>query len=211
MTMDEARVPLWRHPLLVASAAGIGLVFCVGVVTGVVAGTMERGAIKPLAVAFLAGAVVVAALCGWLLRRALPALYPAAPPRVSRSRRLLTWSAVIGGAIGMLMVLASVAAGTKPPDMFSNEPISPWAAAAFVVIVLIVVPPLTWAWHRSIDEHEASAYRDGTLAGIYAYCAIAPTWWMGWRGGFLPEPQEMITFMAVMVVWGLVWLIRRYG
>lgn len=211
MTKDEAATPLWRHPLLVAAVAGLGLVFALGIVSGVIAGSLERGSIKPTAIAFAIGATLVIGLCGWLLLRVVPALYPPASPRVARARRLVTWSAAIGGVIGILMVLASVASGNEPPDMFSNSPIHAWAAAVLIAVLLAVVPPLTWAWHRSIDEHEASAYRDGTLAGIYAYCAIAPTWWLGWRGGFLPEPQEMITFLLVTAMWGIVWLVRRYG
>ena len=74
-----------------------------------------------------------------------------------------------------------------------------------------MVPPITWAWHRSIDEHESEAYRDGTLAGIYVFSAVAPGWWLAWRGGMLPEPDVMIVFLIVYVVWGLVWIIRRYG
>ena len=134
-----------------------------------------------------------------------------ASPRVTRSRKLLTLSGLIGGVVGILLVLGSLATGAEPPSMLSNHPIEGWIAIAIIAVWLVVVPPLTWQWHRSIDEHEASAYRDGTLAGMYAYCAIAPTWWLGWRGGFLPEPQEMITFLAVIFVWGVVWVVRRHG
>lgn len=211
MTTDEPRAPLWRHPLLVVAVAGTGLVFAVGVVTGVIAGAVERGAVKPLAAAALAASVLVAIACGWLVRRALPALYAEASPRVSRARRLVTLSGAVGGVLGILMVLGSLWAGDRPPEMFSNTPMPEWIALAGIAVWLVLVPPLTWAWHRSIDEHEAGAYRDGTLAGMYAYCAIAPTWWIGWRGGFLPEPQEMITFLIVIAVWGLVWVVRRYG
>lgn len=212
----DTRPPLWRHPLLIALVAGTGLLFAAGIVTGVVAGTLERGAIKPVAIAFLVGALIAIAGCAWLLRRALPAIlgkasYAGASPRVVRSRKLITLSAAIGGVLGLMLALGSLAQGQEPPSVFSNEPMLPWMALAAIAVWLIVVPPLTWRWHQSIDEHEARAYRDGTLAGIYAYCAIAPTWWFGWRGGFLPEPQEMITFSIVMVVWGLVWAVRRYG
>jgi hypothetical protein len=211
MTTDEARPPLWRHPILVSALAGFGLLFAAGIATGVVAGSLERGAMKPLAAAVMLGALALVAGCGWLLWRTLPGLYAETSPRVTRSRRLLTVSAAVGGALGLLLTLGALATGQEPPDVFSNAPIAGWIALATIGVWLLVVPALTWKWHRSIDEHEASAYRDGTLAGIYAYCAIAPTWWFGWRGGFLPEPQEMVTFLIVVVVWGLVWLTRRYA
>lgn len=211
MTTDKPAVPLWRHPLLVVGVAGFALMISIGVITGVIAGSLERGTIKPLAAAALIAAIAATVGAGLLLRRALPALYPPASPRVARSRRLMTLSAVIGGALGMLLVLGSLAAGQEPPSLFSNAPIAGGIALAAIAIWLVAMPPLTWRWHRSIDEHEATAYRDGTLAGIYVYCAIAPTWWLGWRGGFLPEPQEMITFLIVVAVWGLVWFARRYS
>jgi len=203
--------PLWRHPLLIALVAGTGLLFAAGIVTGVIAGSLERGAVKPLAAAFVIGAVAVIAGCALLLRRVLPALYRQSSPRVTKSRRLITASAGIGAVLGLVLALGGLAQGRQPPSVFSNQPMLPWIALGAIAVWLIVVPPLTWQWHRSIDEHEARAYRDGTLAGIYAYCAIAPTWWLGWRGGFLPEPQEMITFSVAMLVWGLVWAVRRYG
>lgn len=211
MTKDDVAIPLWRSPILIAALAGFGLLFAAGVATGVVAGTLERGAIKPIAAVFLAGAIALIAVSGIALRRALPAIYQEASPRVRKSRRLITLSAVIGAALGILLTLGSLVGGTERPEMFSNAPIAPWIALSMLAVWLLAVPPLTWQWHRSIDEHEASAYRDGTLTGMYAYCAIAPTWWLGWRGGFLPEPQEMITFLVVILVWGLVWLVRRHG
>lgn len=212
MTLDEAPpVPLWRHPILIAAIAGFGLLFGAGVTAGAIAGSIERGAMKPLGAVVLVGAVGLVAGCLLILRRAIPALYPDASPRVARSRRLVTLSAVIGAALGMLLVLGNLASGQEPPSLFDNTPMAGWVALTMIAVWLLAVPPLTWKWHRSIDEHEASAYRDGTLAGIYVYCAIAPTWWFGWRGGFLPEPQEMITFLIVITVWGLVWLVRRYG
>jgi hypothetical protein len=188
MTTDEARPPLWRHPILVSALAGFGLLFAAGIATGVVAGSLERGAMKPLAAAVMLGALALVAGCGWLLWRTLPGLYAETSPRVTRSRRLLTVSAAVGGALGLLLTLGALATGQEPPDVFSNAPIAGWIALATIGVWLLVVP-----------------------AGIYAYCAIAPTWWFGWRGGFLPEPQEMVTFLIVVVVWGLVWLTRRYA
>lgn len=211
MTVDDVPTPLWRSPAVVAGVAATGLLFAAGGMVGAVFGSLERGGVSPLGLAFLIAAAAMLVGCGALLRRTVPKLFSGASPSVTRSRRLLILSALLGAAIGVFLVLGSLASGEEPPAIFGNQPIPDWIALATIAAWLLVVPPLTWKWHRSIDEHEASAYRDGTLAGMYAYCAIAPTWWFGWRGGFLPEPQEMVTFTVVLAVWGLVWAVRRYG
>ncbi|MGX7952695.1 hypothetical protein ACWPM1_09015 [Tsuneonella sp. HG249] len=211
MTMDDMPTPRWRHPVVIVALTSLGLMMSLGIITGVVAGTIERGTMKPLAAVVLVAVVALVIGCGLALRRVLPRIYAQSSPRVTQSRRMLTISALIGGGLGLLLALGSLATGQESPSAFSNAPMAGWMAIAVIAVWLLLVPPITWKWHRSIDEHEASAYRDGTLAGMYAYCAIAPTWWFGWRGGFLPEPQEMITFLVVITVWGIVWLVRRYG
>ena len=211
MIKDEPAIPLWRHPVLVAAVAGTLLLFSLGLIAGVVASSIEREAMKPLGAAFLVGALVVVVASTWLLKRSIPAIFTQVSPRVGRARKMLVWSMVIGALLGMFLVLGSLAVGTEPPEVFSNAPIPQWLAIVAIAIILVVVPPITWAWHRSIDEHESEAYRDGTLAGIYVFSAVAPGWWLAWRGGMLPEPDVMIVFLIVYVVWGLVWVVRRYG
>lgn len=211
MTTDEPAIPIWRQPLLIAAAAGTGLLFSIGVVAGVLAATLERGTIKPLGVVVLIAAAAVAILCGVAVKRSIPAIFSEVSPRVGRARKMVVWSGLLGGLLGMILVLGSLAAGSEPPGAFSNAPLPGWLAIVAIALLLIVVPPVTWAWHRSIDEHEAHAYRDGTLAGMYAFSALAPIWWLGWRGGLWAEPDAMIIFLAVMAVWGVVWVVRRYS
>jgi hypothetical protein len=49
------------------------------------------------------------------------------------------------------------------------------------------------------------------MAGGLAFTFTAPVWWMGWRGGFLPEPDVMILFVAVLVVTWIANMWKRYA
>jgi hypothetical protein len=196
--------------LALAALAGTGLLFCLGIAVGVTAAFVERGSVKPLALAIAAAALAVAALCGWALYRLKPFAREEGPiaPRVLKARRTLIASGLIGGVLGVVLSVSTLSLD-NPWGLFGNTPVPPIAAALALGVWLIVVPLLSWRWWRNIDEHEAAAYSSGAVAGIYAYAFLTPSWWMAWRGGFLPEPQPMLIFAAVMAVWGIAWMNRR--
>ena len=66
------------------------------------------------------------------------------------------------------------------------------------------------AKERAIDEQEASAYRDGGYYAAYALLIGAPTWWMLWRGSFVPEPDGVAIFMLFALIWTAVWFWKKY-
>jgi hypothetical protein len=200
-----------------AAGSGLALLFSVGMIVGVSAASLEHQKLKPAGLAAALAALLAAIVAGIVLRRVLPSLLPTpASPRVGRARRMVILSGAVGGVLGLVLALGSLGGlggGPEPQDMasaLSSSPVPRWVALAAIAVWLGVVPWLTIVWHRSIDEHEAGAYRDGALAGIYAYFAIAPTWWMAWRGGLVPEPQHMVVFLVVVTIVGLVWAWRRY-
>ncbi len=96
-----------------------------------------------------------------------------------------------------------------PFAVFSNGPV-PLAVAAVAIVGWLLAVALSLQWHRTVDEHEARTYEFGGLAGLYLYSVLAPAWWLAWRGGLAPEPDSMVIFLAVMLVWGIGWLWRRY-
>ena len=193
-----------------SSLAGIGLLFFGGVSVGVGAAVAQKGEAKPLALGIALAALVLAALCGWMIYRLKPFSAGDGPisPRVLKARRTIGLSAVVGAVLGMSLSLATLSA-EDPWGMFGNAPVPPLVAALAIAVWLGVVPWLSWSWWRNIDEHEAAAYRFGALAAMYVYTFLMPTWWMGWRGGFLPEPQSMLIFAVVIAVWGAGWVSRR--
>ncbi|HUQ13190.1 MAG TPA: hypothetical protein VM055_02840 [Novosphingobium sp.] len=204
--------PLARVALAIAS--GLALLFSIGVVAGVIAAAIERGALKPTGALALAGAAMIAIGAWVVLRRVIPALLPTqSSPRVGKARRMVMLSGAVGGVLGMFLALVALSSGQSSSDVMaglSSSPLPRWVALVAIAVWVGAVPWLTINWHRNIDEHEAQAYRDGALAGIYAYFAIAPTWWMAWRGGMAAEPQEMPVFLVVVGIVGLVWAWRRY-
>lgn len=201
--------PRARDIALIA-IAGIGLVFGAGVIAGMVTAAVEKGGTPSfLFVVFAVAAIALVAGCVWAVVRTIPRLQGAVvSPRTRRARSMLYLSMAVGAVIGLAMSLGAL--GNDPRELWAG-PVSPVAAMFAIAVWVIAVPLLSWRWWRNIDEHEALAYKDGALAAMYTYSAIAPPWWVGWRGGFLPEPQEMVTFVIVLAVWGMVWLARRYG
>ena len=120
-------------------------------------------------------------------------------------------SGAIGGVIGLAIAVATIAPGGAPAfNPLADAPLPPLLAAALIAVLVLVVAPVTWIWHRSIDEHEAAAYRFGALVGIYAYATLSAVWWLGARGGFLPPVEGLAVFFATIAVWGLGWAWARF-
>lgn len=188
------------------------MLFGIGVVAGASVAAVERwGDNSPWVLPIILGGLALALGSAWMLFRTLPRLLRAdgpVSPRTSKARSMLYLSMAIGALLGAVISFGSFDAD---PRVMASGPVAPPVALFAIAVWIIAVPLVSWRWWRNIDEHEALAYKDGALAGIYAYSFIAPAWWMGWRGGFLPEPQEMVTFLIIIAVWGLVWVARRYG
>ncbi len=210
---DEPNAAAWTTARHLAMLLGGGLlaVFAVGVAVGFATVAAQNGWSKPVKSAAVLGlAAALVALGAWLAWRGLKAMTGRQlilAPSTRRARSILFLSMLVGAAIGILLTIGGI---DKGPIELTTGPIPPVVAAIVIAIWLIAMPWLSWIWWRNVDEVEAEAYKIGALWGIYAYAFIAPAWWIGWRGGFLPEPQEMITFGIVMLVWGIGWLRGKY-
>jgi hypothetical protein len=207
---DEPRDGPSIAVIALAVVAALAVLFGAGVVAGVGAAFADDAVRSPVkGMVGIAVGLAVMAGGGYVLWRALPRFRSGiVSPRTRRARSILYLSMAVGGVLGAVLQFSTL--GADPRDSITG-PISPAVSAFAIAIWVIVVPLLSWRWWRNVDEHEALAYKDGALVAMYAYSAIAPTWWMAWRGGFLPEPQEMVIFMAVILVWGAVWMMRRFA
>ena len=188
-------------------AGAVTLVFLAGTLAGFLDVAVERGYLP------FSGGVILALIIG-LITLACYGIWRFWPraesepvaPRVRSARNLLALMAAISIPLGIMLGIADEGPGL----LFSNGPVSPVIAGATIIIWTIAAPPITWAWWRKIDEHEADAYRDGGLTAAHVYMFVTPAWWMATRAGWLPQQEPMIIFLAVSIVWSLVWFVRRF-
>lgn len=205
---DADRFALIKRAV-VATLGSLALIFLAGIAVGFTAAVIEHDGPDVIDVAVL-GTITLLFIAGaWGLWRYLAkaTLVPEAP-RVKRSRRIIYVICGISAVLGILLGI-----GTNTDDgleFFSNAPVDPVIAVIALAVWLVAVPVATWVWWKSIDEHEAGAYRDSGLIAAHLYMFLVPTWWLASRAGFLPPQDPMIVFILVSCVWSAVWFGRRY-
>jgi hypothetical protein len=196
----------WQRNLLIALCALVATL-ALGFMTGATVAAIEDG-LSPARLVLPASGLLVAAAAGWSgwrLHRA-QAGEPVAP-RIRKSRRMLVIGGLLGAVMGLLLAVSADQVGSG--SVFDNAPIAPTIAVLAIVAWAVGGSLLTVTWLRSIDEHEMQANNAGAMAGLCTYLLIEPSWWLGWRGGFLPAQQPMITLILVLTVYSTVWFWRR--
>lgn len=130
-------------------------------------------------------------------------------PSERANHRLLAISGAVGGIAGLSSALIML----QQPDSADpwSSPLPLWFAVLMALIWGVVIPIISWRWHRVVDEHERQAYRDGAVASFYTVGLGVPVWWFLWRGGALPPVQVEWVYGAMLAVGGLVWLWRKYA
>jgi hypothetical protein len=191
--------------------AGLGALFGAGLTAGLIGAHLSHGgAIDLKLIALMAVAILFTAGCAYGAYRAMRAVARVSGAPTSRERRnyvVLAVCGAIGGVMGMVLTLT----GPTPYSAFSNEPLAPMLALALAFPIAVLMPILCLYWHRRVaDEQEAAAYGKGALIGIYTYFIGAPTWWLLWRGGFLPAPDGIIIYFTIITVTGVIWLWSKY-
>lgn len=191
------------------------LVALAGVGTGFTVGWMEHhDGIGPKFVLFLGGVALAAAGCGWLLWREFNRSRGQDP--LTRNERLNRNILIACGALGGIggAVIAIAGGGgklTEGSGIFSNDPLPPMVAAALIVVLGIIIPIISYYWHKVVDEQEEHAYKTGTLYAFYVYGIGTPIWWLAWRGGFAPAPDGFIIYYSTITIMLIVWLWKKYG
>jgi len=201
-------------PMLKAIGLGILTLFLMGFVVGFTAAHLNgTKAITLGGGAMWAGAALAAAGCAWLLTRMIKKTARLTAPATRRerlNRNILVACGLLGGVIGGTMVLANREA-LEAGNIFNDAPLPAGIALVIVLVLGVVVPALSIYWHRSaVDEQEADAYKTGALYGLYVFMIGAPVWWFAWRGGFAPEPDGPLLYMATVLTVGAVWMWRKY-
>ena len=211
MAMSEER-GVGRMALRVVGTAVLVVVFAysLGVVVGASEALLEgRGGSARVARLAVALVALVGCIWGVIFLRPWPRRDEPVSPRTRKAYNLLLLSGVLGGVIGIALAISTISMD-EPMAMFSNSPMAPAIVVPVLAVWLLIVPLLSWQWHRSVDEHEAEAYKFGGLAGLYLYAFLAPAWWLAARGGLVPAPDTMVIYLIVLGVWCIGWFWRRY-
>lgn len=202
---------IWRWLGLCASI--IGGIMALGMIAGFVPVAAEHGfslrdaAILAVMLAVTAGLGVLAHRLGVRLLGRKTQI----PSRERHSRNILIGSCLFGLVTGMAIAIFGLAGESDNAfALFTNSPIRPAFAIAMTAILVLVLPLISWQWHKAIDEHERDAYRAGAVAGSYLFLIGAPAWWLLWRGGLVPQPDGVIFYYAFCLLFSIVWLWKKY-
>jgi hypothetical protein len=197
----------------------LGIVMVGGAIAGYMAEHNAQGG-GPLGTAGIVTFSVFAAMIAglgyaiWRNSRKLMASNEPLTKRERLNRNILIGCGIGGGIVGVVLSLNSVLLADPSSnafDLFVDSSLPPLVAIILAVFWGILMPALAWVWHnRAIDEQEASAYRDGGYYAAYAYLIGAPTWWLLWRGGLVPEPDGVAIFMLFTIIWSAVWYWKKY-
>jgi hypothetical protein len=194
--------------------AGVALLFLTGGIAGFLAAHANDGggALAMKGVIVLTVMLALALAMVWMIVRSARALRASLEPLAKSTRQgrvILYCTLGLGMLVGILFAVTGTAQGGVAAFL-NNGPIDRWLALTLAVVMGGIVPLLSWRWHRVIDEHEREAYRDGAIAGAYAYMVGAPVWWLLWRGGWLPAPDGIAIFCIFNTIFAVVWLKRTY-
>ena len=191
--------------------ATVAAVFFSGAAAGLVGALGKEEQVKPIGWMIMGVFAALTLAAFWFAWVSARRYYRENGPLSPRARRA-TISALAAGGIGVVMGVWMSFAGDAPDQPFdvAAGPLPSGVAAALIAVIVLVIAPVTWFWHRNIDEHEEQSYRTGALIALYFYSAAAPIWWLGSRGGFLPAADGMTIYLATMAVWGLVWFRQRH-
>ena len=197
--------------------AALGIVMTSGFIAGFTAQNQNDGggAFTGIAAAIFAAAILAIIGYGywtWQNAKAMKVPGENLTPRERRRRYILSGCIFLGWIMGIgLPIMFEGGESAEAITIFSNSPLPTSVALAFVFVLLVIVPAITWYWHRyAVDEMEESAYRDGGYYAAYAFLFLTPLWWLLWRGGLLPEPNGVAIYLTFSLVWTIVWFWKKY-
>ncbi|MEM1195549.1 MAG: hypothetical protein AAGH57_05550 [Pseudomonadota bacterium] len=126
-------------------------------------------------------------------------------PRGKRVRWILIGCGVLGG-LSSVPLIDLDQGGTL---LFGNGPVPPLSALITGAMWTLIMPVFMIGYRLNSDEVTREANNFGFSVGFQAFAYIAPLWWLGWRGGFLPQPDVMVLFLGGLVVATIAHLWKR--
>ncbi len=178
-------------------AVGIGMLFggLAGASSAFDRETLTSGlALGSMAVPALGAVVVVLTFRKWPTLRS-------GDPDTPRTRRISMGMIALMAIACVTAILFSIGDGeARTSELFSNGPLPTSVAVAACALWLLGIPALAYFSRRNADEVDMEYQKFGETIGFQFFGVVAPVWWVAWRGGFAPEPDVMILFVAVLIV-----------
>lgn len=159
-----------------------------------------------------AGGFAFTAALAWPLWKYRPDFTMGEPrtPRGNRIRLVLVAVTILGPAMVFPLISYRGPDGS-PLDLFANSPLPTQVVWPMIAIWAVGIPALTFFTRRNLDDYTRAAGDFGFMVGGQLFYFAAPLWWLGWRGGLLPQPDVMILFIATLVVVNCANLWKRYN
>lgn len=210
-TREAAHLPLVLR-IAFALFALLGVVFCAGLMVGIIVSAIEQGAIRPRAIALLLGAVVGLGLfgfAGWWLSAHWR--QPARSAYDRRYKRMMVFLLVSGLPLGILLGLAGE--GGTQATLLSNDPLNPGLAGLAAAVLVVVLCATLTLYHRTIDDHEQQAYLWANSIAFYFLAIALPVAWLLARGRLIPPigiGSAMLILLAAALINFTVWAWLKY-
>jgi membrane protein YdbS with pleckstrin-like domain len=190
------------------------LVFSVGALVGFGRAFLEHPRTDKLAPWIVLAVILllVAALARstWLLVRSWRS--SAQSPYERRYRRMWLILIALGVPLGFLLAMA-VDSGPQAAEIFSNSPITPFAAIACAAGILVVTAVSMLLYHRVVDDHEERALLWANSGAYYALSVALPAAWLLARGGIIPPVgmgTAVLLLLGSFIVQYAIWLWLKY-
>ncbi|MEL7318741.1 MAG: hypothetical protein AAFN04_08895 [Pseudomonadota bacterium] len=135
---------------------------------------------------------------GYFLWRTMPD-FTMGEPDTARGRRT-KWTTLGAGFLGGLTTIPLIDFDNGGTLLFSNGSVGSIQALFAMGMWAIILPVFIIIHRRNADEVAREANDFGFMVGFQTFSILAPVWWMGWRGGFLPQPDVMILFVTVLII-----------
>jgi hypothetical protein len=196
--------------------SGIGIIMTSGAISGYLSQRNAEGdgALNMLDVSILglfAAVILLLAFAIWRLFQQTKQSGERVPRRERMNNRIIWGYGIFGGIIGLTLALTGNMEAANEPSPFASGPMSPMLAVILAVAIGVVLPAITFYWHKHVvDEQEDAAYRAGALIAIYAFWFVAPVWWFLWRGGILPQPDGVALYFMTAFIALIVWFWKKY-
>jgi len=131
-----------------------------------------------------------------------PANNPGERAEAARKRRS---RARIAASLALAVLIVAGTAIFKRP----GQQVAPGWAIAFAFIYVGATALGWWRICYVVDEVEA---RNNRAAMVWAGCFYGltyPVWYFLWRGGLVPEPNHMLTYVATVAVAAIAYMVRK--